>query len=158
MHKQLGLVLLLTSFFSLVKLAHAEVNVNVTNSVNTNSNSSSSTNVIQNSSGTSKTTIRVETNGEVHEFEAEGDESINWTSDDGNSSVKVNNNSSSNSVSVTSSANGETVVSTSNITPTPTQGEEKKSSTSADKKEVPNEKEARSFFEIILSFLSSFFK
>jgi hypothetical protein len=40
---------------------------------------------------TSTTDIRVETNGVVKEFHAEGDEKVNYQSDDGSVKVKVNN-------------------------------------------------------------------
>lgn len=70
--------------------AMAEVSVNIQN----DNNSSTTT---QQSSSSVTTDVRIETNGEVKEFHTEGNEDVDWTSDDGKSSVKINSNTSSKS-------------------------------------------------------------
>lgn len=63
----------------------ATVSVDVSNTQNANS----------------KTDIRVETNGEVKEFHTQGDEDVNYQSDDGSVKVKVNNDSASSTTATT---------------------------------------------------------
>lgn len=64
--------------------------------------------VTTNNNGTTETHVRIETNGEVKSFDTKGDEDVDWTSGDGQSSVKINSN-------------------TKNPTPTPTKSESKTS-------------------------------
>jgi hypothetical protein len=90
------------TFFTLIGLrqvAHAETSVNVSNSttggsnthvvVNSNVNSSTTNTTMVNSN----TRVHIETNGEVKDFNTQGDESVDWQSEDGKSSVKINKNS-----------------------------------------------------------------
>lgn len=80
------------------QLAQAETNVNVSS----NTSGSSNTRVVVNSNVTtsnvtttnsnSRTTVHIENNGEVKDFDTNGDESVDWQSSDGKSSVKINNN------------------------------------------------------------------
>lgn len=44
------------------------------------------------SSGQSTTDVKIENNGAVNTFHTEGNQTVNWTSDDGKSSVKINSN------------------------------------------------------------------
>lgn len=62
----------------------ATSSVSIQNTVDSSSNSDTTT--------TSESNVRIETNGEVKEFNTTGDESVDWTSPDGKSSVKINNN------------------------------------------------------------------
>ncbi|MBI2611208.1 hypothetical protein HYW54_00490 [Candidatus Gottesmanbacteria bacterium] len=74
MKRMFFLLSLVFLVFPLSVLAESRVNVS------TDINSSSTTDVT------------IEVNGEKKTFHAEGDEDINWTSDDGKSSVKINSN------------------------------------------------------------------
>ncbi len=92
--------LLITSLaiIGLKQVAHAENSVNVTNNTSTGSNTHIVVNSNVNSSTTntstvnSNTKVHIETNGEVKDFNTSGDESVDWQSSDGKSSVKINNN------------------------------------------------------------------
>ncbi len=76
--------------------AHAETSVNVDNTTSTGSNThvvvNSNVNSLSNTTSVvnSNTRVHIETNGEVKDFTATGDESIDWQSEDGKSSVKIN--------------------------------------------------------------------
>lgn len=75
-----------------IKSAQAATSVDISNNeegstsrVTIKSNTSST-----NGSTSSKSHVRIETNGQVKEFNTTGDEEVNWTSGDGKSSVKIN--------------------------------------------------------------------
>jgi len=90
-------LLLFTLFLSIPPSVFAETNVNVsgngegshtsvsvTNNVNSTSNSTTTSN--------SKTHVRIETNGEVKEYNSENGGSVHIESDDGTAKVNINNN------------------------------------------------------------------
>jgi hypothetical protein len=71
----------------------ATVSVDVSNNA---AGSNNQVNINSNSQNTnSKTDVKVETNGEVKEFHTQGDEDVNYQSDDGSVKVNVNNSTSS---------------------------------------------------------------
>lgn len=79
-------VLALTGFLTLIMPTAtyaATTSVSVQNTVDSTSNSESTS--------TSQSHVRIETNGEVKEFNTNGNETVDWKSDDGKSSVKINN-------------------------------------------------------------------
>jgi hypothetical protein len=88
----------LLATIGLKQVAHAENSVNISNNTNTGSNTHIVVNSNVNSSTTntstinSNTKVHIETNGEVKDFNTSGDESVDWQSTDGKSSVKINNN------------------------------------------------------------------
>ncbi len=63
--------------------AHGESSVEI----NTNSKTTTS----QSSSVKSTTDVHIEINGETKDFHSDGNENVEWKSDDGKSSVKINN-------------------------------------------------------------------
>lgn len=78
---------------SMRDIALAETSVTIEN----NGGNSTSRVTVNNSTSTSNNTstttqnhVRIETNGEVKSFDTTGDQSVDWTSDDGKSSVKIN--------------------------------------------------------------------
>lgn len=64
-----------------------------------------------NTDGTSKSHVRIETNGKVNEFNTSGNETVDWKSEDGKSTVKINSNG-TNIKTETSNDNGETAPTT----------------------------------------------
>ncbi len=117
--KYILLFLSILSFIGLKQKAYAETSVNI----KTNGNSSSHVNVVSKTSSTNGNTtssnhVTIENNGEVKSFDTEGDDSVDWTSDDGKSTVKIN------SKTVTSSP-------TATTTPKPSKDEEDTPSSSA---------------------------
>ena len=72
----------LSFLLSIVLLLFAKQSVQATSNVK----------VTTNSNGTTETHVRIETNGEVKSFDTKGDEDVDWTSGDGQSSVKINSN------------------------------------------------------------------
>lgn len=61
--------------------------------------------VINDSTSQSTTDVKIENNGEVKTFHTEGNQSVNWTSDDGKSKVVINNDSNNNSDKATVNVN-----------------------------------------------------
>lgn len=98
------LVIAFITLIGLRQVAHAETSVNISNNTSNGSNTHVVVNSNVNSSTTNTTTINsntrvhIETNGEVKDFNTTGDESVDWKSDDGKSSVKINGNSSTTKV------------------------------------------------------------
>gem|GEM_PF-2599823 len=144
-----ALVISLLSLIGLKQVAHAETSVNVnTNSgggntthVSVNSNVKSSS--ISTTTVNSNTKVHIESDGEVKDFNTTGDESVNWESEDGKSSVKINSN---------PQANPEP---TSKLTEKPTltpRGTE-----SAKIKSAPAKNASYSFFQNVLEKFFSFF-
>ena len=123
-----------------------ETVVNGLNTVNINSNG-----------GNSKTHVCVETNGEKKCFDAEGDESVDWKSDDGKSQVKINTNTVTNNSANTSSP------APTKLTPSPTDKEDKdsvaasESSGTAKKEATKTQKETESLIDVIIGFVKSLF-
>lgn len=93
------IVIAFISLIGLRQVAHAETSVNISNDTSNGSNTHVVVNSNVNSSTTntatvnSNTHVHIETNGEVKDFNTSGDESVDWKSDDGKSSVKINGNS-----------------------------------------------------------------
>ncbi len=84
------------------QLAFAEVSVNISNK----------SNVSQQSSSTTKTDVTIDTNGTVKTFHSEGNETINWTSDDGKSHVNINSQGSNNNSNVKGTSTVNTTIHT----------------------------------------------
>lgn len=81
--------LVLGSFIFVAMPVRASVNVDISNNAAGSSNRVNVNSTTQNAN--SKTDVRVETNGEVKEFHTQGDEDVNYQSDDGSVKVNVNN-------------------------------------------------------------------
>ncbi|CAN5169479.1 hypothetical protein BH09PAT1_BH09PAT1_0520 [soil metagenome] len=138
----------------LKSIAHAETSVNVSNntsgnntthvSVNSNVNSNSQTTI----TGNSTTNIHIENNGEVKDFNTNGDESVDWKSSDGKSSVKINTNRPT--VSQTPTSTKESVDDNDDVTLT--------ASPSVTQSPAKSAIKSNSFFAKLFSWLSSIFK
>lgn len=146
------------SLFGLKQIAHAITSVNVSNNTTGGSNTKVVVNSNVNSTSTNTTTVNsqtrvhIENNGEVKDFNASGDESVDWQSEDGKSSVKIN----SNSKNQTSDDETEKEI-TPTISPNERDddNEATPSVTEAQKKTI---KQNASILTIILSWLTSLFK
>lgn len=86
----------LITLLGLTRSALAESSVVVNNETTTNGsaqvivNSNTRSSSTTSTSDTSNTHVRIESNGVIREFNTSGGESVDWTSDDGKSSVKIN--------------------------------------------------------------------
>lgn len=115
----------------------SEGNASATVEVNNSFNSTNSTN----STNTTKTNIRIESNGEVKEYNSDSGEDVVIESSDGNSKVRIN--------------NDNTVIS---ATPTPEQQNEPVKPTKDLSITQKPKTDQQSFFEIIKDVITNFFK
>ncbi len=99
------------SLIALLLLTMAKVTYASTSSVTINSNINSD----GNSSNTSESHVRIETNGVVKEFNTSGNESVDWKSEDGKSSVKID----GNGTSVQSGSESHSAGASGTVTPSP---------------------------------------
>ena len=157
-----ALLISLLTMIGLRQLAQAETNVNVYNSTSGGSNthvvvnSNVNTSNVTTTNTNSRTTVHIENNGEVKDFDTNGDESVDWQSNDGKSSVKINNNSAK-----VQSNSTQKITTTPTVTPKPTSDEDgdddreaTHSTTIAPKKMSVN----HSFISSLLSWIANFFK
>lgn len=79
---------------TLALLVAARQTVHATNSVKITTNGNTS----------SETHVRIETNGEVKSFDTKGDQDVDWTSEDGQSSVKIDSTTGNNTPTPTTSS------------------------------------------------------
>lgn len=155
-----AIFLSLLSLIGLRQLAQADTTVNVSNTTSGGSNTHVvvNSNVNQSSTTTnnvnSHTQVHIENNGEVKDFNSDGNQSVNWQSSDGKSSVKINangsNTPSNNSVS-TNEKQSETVTPALTITNKPASPSVSKAQRQTVKKQV-------SLFHRIINWLLSIIK
>ncbi len=100
------------SLLALLLLTMAKVTYASTSSVTINSNTSSN----GESSTTSESHVRIETDGVIKEFNTSGNESVDWRSEDGKSSVKID----GSGTSVQSGSESHSAGASGTVTPSPT--------------------------------------
>lgn len=108
MKKILFLFSVVSLVFPTAIFASSEVSVNVSNDTQSSSQTS----------GSSTTEVIIEVNGEKKTFRANGDEDVEWKSEDGKSSVIINKNAEVTPKSVTPSPKTTIAVATSSAKPT----------------------------------------
>lgn len=85
--------------------------------------------VTNSGNGTSETHVKIETDGEVKSFDTTDGENVDWTSDDGKSTVKITTNTKNPTPAQTSQTKNKTEIrvnqSNDDNSPTPTKGEGK---------------------------------
>ncbi|MBI5044403.1 MAG: hypothetical protein HZC02_00575 [Candidatus Levybacteria bacterium] len=135
-------ILLFLSILSFIGLKKTFAETNVV--VKSNGGSSHVNVVSKTSSGdstTSESHVTIENNGEVKTFDVTGDESIDWTSDDGKSTVKIN------AQTITPSPKA-------SMSPTVTKNEESKSTVSLSQDQP---KKSVSLYELVKKVLQDIF-
>ncbi|MDO8269656.1 MAG: hypothetical protein Q7T54_03235 [Candidatus Levybacteria bacterium] len=122
-----------SSTVNIVSEGNASAKVDIQN----NFNSTSTTNT---NTSTSNTKVRIETNGEVKEYESSNGEDVNMESSDGSSKVTIKNNGGSVS-----------------ITPKPTLKEDENATNEAKDKVMTLKEKQKDFFEKLGELIKNFF-
>lgn len=126
-----------SSVVNVVSEGEASAKVNISNNFNTSSTATGNS--------TSNTKIRIETDGEVKEYESNNGEDVNMESSDGTSKVTIKNSGGSNT--------------STSITPKPTTNDDNKTEKNIEEVllQGPNELGEKGFFEKIKDFLKNLF-